>query len=99
MAPPTPRRQVAYSVQAENDLAAIWDCHANPYLDFLKNRIIMLAESKILGRQLPGNLSRSYLLMRRKSRGHGHIAVYEIAENAIIILHVFHSAQDWQEQQ
>jgi plasmid stabilization system protein ParE len=35
-------------------------------------------------------------LIRRKSRGHGHIAVYGVDESTVNILHVFHSAQDWQ---
>jgi plasmid stabilization system protein ParE len=35
-------------------------------------------------------------MMRRKTGGNAHVAVYSVDEQAVNLLHVFHSAQDWE---
>jgi plasmid stabilization system protein ParE len=37
-----------------------------------------------------------YIRIGRRKRGHGHIAVYRVDEDAVRVLHIFHTAQDWQ---
>ena len=34
--------------------------------------------------------------MRCKAKGHGHVVVYRFDETRIDVLHVFHTAQNWQ---
>ena len=37
-----------------------------------------------------------YLVMRRRKKWHGHLAVYRYDDKTIDVLHAFHTAQDWQ---
>lgn len=37
-----------------------------------------------------------YIIMRCKAKGHGHVVVYRFDETRIDVLHVFHTAQNWQ---
>lgn len=37
-----------------------------------------------------------YVLVRRKPKGYGHLVVYRVGEKTVDVLHVFHTAQDWQ---
>ena len=37
-----------------------------------------------------------YVDIRRKPKRHGHIVVYRFDDTRIDVLHVFHTAQDWQ---
>ncbi len=70
--------------------------HASRYFRFLRSQIDVLSTDHDRGKELPANPDLRFLLIRRKPRGYGHIAVYEIRAAAIIILHVFHTSQDWQ---
>ena len=36
-----------------------------------------------------------YRIVRRRLRGHGHVLVYKFDQNEVRLLHVFHTAQDW----
>jgi len=47
--------------------------------------------------KVPSRPEFKYFLIRRKSKGHGRIAVYRVTAKQIEILHVFHSAENWQE--
>ena len=96
---------VAYSPVALQELDAIWDWnettygreHAARYVEFLERHIDALAENYVRGRTVESRPEFRYLLMRRKSKGHGHVAVYRISGQQINVLHVFHTAQDWQQ--
>jgi plasmid stabilization system protein ParE len=37
-----------------------------------------------------------YFVIRRRSTGHGHVVVYRFDAQQVEVLHVFHTAQDWQ---
>jgi plasmid stabilization system protein ParE len=37
-----------------------------------------------------------YIIIRRKAKGHGHVAVYRTDDKDVSVLHVFHTSQDWQ---
>jgi plasmid stabilization system protein ParE len=37
-----------------------------------------------------------YLMIRRKAHGYGHVVVYRVTDVSVEVLHVFHTAQDWQ---
>jgi plasmid stabilization system protein ParE len=99
----TPRR-VIYAVAALQELDEIWDWNektygrerAVRYFDFLDQHVMELSVDPLKGRPVPGRQDLRYLPMKRRSRGHGHLAVYRTGEDAVHILHIFHTAQDWQ---
>jgi len=95
---------VVYAASALNQLDEIWDWnrrhygvgHANQYLEFLRRHIDALDGEHRRGKQVASRPELRYIVIRRKSRGHGHIAVYQVDGKQVNVLHVFHSAQDWQ---
>jgi len=104
MAAPELRLTVVVSPTAAGELADIWqwnadrygEPHADQYLAFLRGVIQQLPQLYVRGRAVTGLPQFRYLLIRRGSKGHGHIAVFRIVEAQIDVVHVFHSAQDWQ---
>lgn len=102
MASPELALKVAPSAVAE--LAGIWQwnverydrLHADEYLAFLTEAIRQLPATCQRGKCVPARPDLRHLMVRRKRRGHGHIVVYRFDETRIDVLHVFHSAQDWQ---
>jgi plasmid stabilization system protein ParE len=95
---------VVVSPTATAELADIWrwnaerynEAHADEYIDFVKNKLRQLPVLYKLGRPVPDRPGFHYLLLRRRAKGHAHIAVYRFDDNVIDVLHIFHSAQDWQ---
>ena len=95
---------VVYAAKALKELDEIWDWnqqhygseHADQYIEFLERHIDALSTDHPRGKQVGSRPELSYILIRRKSGGHGHIAVYGVDETQVNVLHVFHSAQDWQ---
>jgi plasmid stabilization system protein ParE len=85
-------------------LDAIWDWnaaahsreHAVSYLEFLLNHIEGLDVRHEQGNPVGRGTNLRYILIRRKSRGHGHVAVYRINAVTVDVLHDFHTAQNWQ---
>jgi plasmid stabilization system protein ParE len=65
-------------------------------LRFLKDAIRSLEDPNAAGKAVPGRPNVRYRLIRRRTSGHGHIVVYEIAGNQVSVLRVYHTAQDWQ---
>jgi plasmid stabilization system protein ParE len=63
---------------------------------FLKLNIDDLATAHGQGKKVAAHLGLRYIIIRRKAGGHGHIAVYKLDGNQVNVLHVFHTAQDWQ---
>jgi len=103
----TGRRQalpVVYAPLALQELDAIWDwnektysrAHAARYVDFLERHIDALGENHRRGRVVESCPELRYIQITYRSRGHGHVAVYRFDENEVNVLHVFHTAQDWQ---
>lgn len=89
--------------RALRDLDLIWAYnaekyspeHANRYDQFLLGHIERLGQSLNPGRQLPGNERRRYETFRYKSKAHGHIAIFTIFEDTLVVHRIFHTAQDW----
>ena len=100
-----PRKlKLIYSANSIDDLGEIWDwnaaqhgeTHANQYLEFLKKHILRIVESKNPGKEVPTRDSFRYLVIKRRNRGYGHIIIFQIEEESMLILHYYHTAQDWQ---
>jgi plasmid stabilization system protein ParE len=95
---------VILSAAAVNELADIWawhaehcdPLHANAYLAYLKPGIDNLSARSAVGRQVADHPELRYTVFRRQANGHGHVAVYRVDGRIVHVLHVFHTAQDWQ---
>jgi len=93
-----------YTVQALQDLdeVAAWNSerygpdHAAHYITMLRRQIGDLGESYPRGTAVPSRPDLRYVRLGKRQSGHGHIAVYRIGNDAVVVLHVFHTAQDWQ---
>ena len=104
MAEPPRRRTVIYATSALRELKAIWRWNAtkngasraDAYLRFLLRGIDNLATTYHLGRRVAAANDLQYRLLRRRSKGHGHVVVYRVVDDFVRVLHVFHTAQDWQ---
>ena len=95
--------KVVYSTQALRQLDEIADWneqqygseHAAQYIEFLERHIDALANKYELGLKLGSRPDLRYIQIRRRSKGHGHVAVYKINGDRVDVLHVFHTAQNW----
>ena len=96
-------RAVVLSPTVVDELHDIWrwnaerytPAHADAYLAFLKQRILGLDRNCQRGQVVSHRLDLRYMLLRRRSRGHGHVAVYSFDDREVRVLHIFHTAQDW----
>jgi plasmid stabilization system protein ParE len=94
---------VVYSAKALKQLDEIWDwneerynaSHADQYVEFLERHINALSVDDRQGKRVGNRHDLSYVLIRRKSKGHGHIAVFTVDKTQVNVLYIFHSAQDW----
>lgn len=99
-----PALPVIYAPAALQELDAIWDwtektysrSHAASYIDFLVRHVESLGRRYAQGHAVDVRPDLRYVLIRRKAKGHGHVAVYRFNDTEVHILHVFHTAQDWQ---
>jgi plasmid stabilization system protein ParE len=97
------RLTVIFAPIALDEIDAIWrrnahrynPPHADKYIHYLKTTIDNLADVLAHGKTVGVRSDLRYLLIRRKAKGHGHVAVYSVDGRAVNVLHVFHSAQDW----
>lgn len=104
MASPKPNPTGVLSPVAIDELAGIWQwnakpygvAHADAYLRYLKRAIDRLATNHAQGRTVGIRPDLQYILVRRQTKGHGQVAVYQTAAEQVNVLHVFHTAQDWQ---
>ncbi len=104
MAAQSGQRQVALSSAAIDALREIWHWnaehygmrHADAYIQHLQAAIDSLARPDVVGRPVAGRPDFRYLLIRRRSGGHGHVAVFQVSGEQITVLRLFHTAQDWQ---
>ena len=71
---------------------------AERYEQFLRKKIAGLAISYSLGSAVSDDPSMRYVLMKPRTGGDGHIAIYSVDFEAKVVevLHVFHTKQDWQ---
>lgn len=96
-------RTVILSPTVVDELHDIWrwnatqysPTHADAYLGFVKKRIFGLGRHCLRGQTISLRPDLRYLLIRRKSQGHGHVAVYQFDDMQVHVLHIFHTAQDW----
>lgn len=96
---------VRYALEAQLDLdeIAVWNAerygseHAARYIDYLQNQIEAHCQDSKMNHAVPSLPGLRYVLIRRKSAAHGHIAIFRRDEQLINVVHVFHTAQDWQQ--
>jgi len=104
MATEKPPLTVILSPTALDELDDIWRwnadhysvSHADDYLAYLNQSIGDLAENYVRGKAVSTRRDLHYVLIRHRSRRHGHVAVYNFDDREVHILHIFHTAQDWQ---
>lgn len=95
---------VVYAPLALQDIDVIWDWnektygpdHALRYVEFLQRHIEALGKNQSRGRVVESRPELRYILIRQRNRGDGHLAVFRVREGAVSVLHIFHTAQDWQ---
>lgn len=95
---------VIRSPDAIADLESIWRWnastygpeHADEYLKHLQDAIDKLSLHWAAGHIASGRIQVRYQLIRHKSRGYGHVVVYRVVDDAVRVLRVFHSAENWQ---
>jgi|SRR5579871_861946 len=105
MARKAPKLRVVYRERATLALLEVWDWNAeqykpelaDKYLAFLKRATDNLGTTYVQGRPVPTRPDFRYSLFKQRSRGFGHVAVYKVTEDAVEVLDIFHSAQDWHE--
>lgn len=103
MAGKPPKLKIYISPQALNTLDEIWDWnstrynveHAQKYVDFIKSKVNKLSTTYLTGKTINAGDELRYIIIKRNPRGHGHIAVYEVKNDAVYILNFYHTAQDW----
>lgn len=103
MARGNPPLEVAFTPAARADWLAIWhwnalqygETRADAYIRFLEAEIDKLAQSPKIGIEVPEFPGVRGRLSKRRSRGHGHIVFYRVAETRLEIIHIAHTAQDW----
>jgi plasmid stabilization system protein ParE len=104
MARITPKLTIEYTVESIADLDKVWDwnaeqydeAHASRYIEFLKKKVGKLVATNYPGKPVPTHESYRYEILKRRSRGHGHLAVFQIVGSILRILRFYHSSQDWQ---
>lgn len=95
---------VSLSPAALQSLDEIWGwnarrygaAHADKYSAFLLEKTNQLSTTYFLGKAVPTVPRLSYIVIRRRRKGHGHLAVYELVGDTIYVLQFYHTAQDWQ---
>lgn len=95
---------VSLSPAALSTLDEIWGwnaqnygvVHANQYIAFLLAETDKLRSVYFTGKPVPTLPRLSYIVIRRRRKGHGHLAVYELIGDVIHVLQFYHTAQDWQ---
>jgi len=95
---------VIYANNAIRELEVIADwnektysrAHAKSYIAFLEQHIDALAKNHAKGRPVSSRPDLRYIEIRRKTGGYSHFAIYSVGDQAVNLLHVFHSSQDWE---
>lgn len=98
------RLTLEYTAESIADLDEIWEWnaerfgvdHANRYIAFLKIQCGKLTTTETPGRPVPTRDRYRYSIIKRRSKGHGHVAVFELAGRVLRLLRYFHTSQDWQ---
>lgn len=96
--------KIVYSPTAAKEMSEIWIWNAEKYgvvwadryLAFLQGEIRTISVAAGKDREVPKRAGLFYRVIRRRQRGHGHIVVYQVGVNEVVVLHLFHTAQNWQ---
>ena len=105
MARKPPKLKVQFSPRARNSLYEIWEWnastydadHADAYIAFLEESTNELATEYLTGNVVSVAPELRYIVIRRRTRGHGHVAIYKIvADTFVNVLNFYHTSQDWQ---
>lgn len=62
----------------------------------MEDQIESLEDDWYLGLSIEGHPGLRYHIMKRRPGGDGHIALYLVEEDRVLVLRVFHTKQDWQ---
>ncbi len=103
MAAKSRRRTVTVSPAVLLSLREIWlwnanrygSRHADGYLKFIDSAMESLSLPENTGRPIVNRPDLNYLLIRRRQGGHGHVAVFQMQGDQVVVLRLFHTAQDW----
>ena len=96
------RVELSASALAKLDEIGDWNAqtygaeHAHEYVSFLKAETAKLSTLYFLGKRVPNRSNLHYIVIRKRRRGHGHIAVFELIGDVIYVITYYHTAQDWQ---
>ncbi len=104
MASQKPPLTVIRSPAAIDELNDIWRWnaeryslpHADEYLLYLTDSIADLSHDHLAGKTISARPNLRYILVRRRASGHGHVVAYRFDDKEVRILHIFHTAQDWE---
>ena len=104
MASNPPRLNITLTPRARRDLDGIWAWnaedrspdHADAYDSFLLQQIDKLQTDYPRGRPLDVAPECQYVTFKKSQRGHGHYVIYQVHENTVEILRLFHTRQDWE---
>jgi plasmid stabilization system protein ParE len=96
-----PRLEVQISTRASRQLSEIWlwnakrynPNHADRYDSFLLASIEKIARSSETWQRV--GKYRYFVARKGRTKGHGHLFVFEVLQEKIAVLFIFHSAQDW----
>lgn len=97
-----PKIRYAHTAQLDLDEIAVWNQkrywseHAARYVDYLQSQIEEHCHDDQKSHVVASHPGLLYVMIRRKKSGHGHIAIFQRDDQRINVLHVFHSAQNWQ---
>ncbi len=70
--------------------------HARDCITFLERRIGGLASDFAKGRAVSTRPDLRYIRIQNRSKAYGHVAVYIFDDEAVTVVHVFHTSQDWE---
>lgn len=95
--------ELHFTPDARADLVGIWQWNANEfgvrradgYVEFLLTEIEKVAKQPdgcVAVPEFPGLMRK---LIKRRSRGNGHIVFFRVRESRLEVIHIYHTAQDW----
>jgi plasmid stabilization system protein ParE len=70
--------------------------HARRYIAFVIDQTEKLRTLHFAGKPVPTRPNLAYVIIRRNRKGHGHVAVYQVLGDLVMVLNYYHTAQDWQ---
>ena len=108
MASRKPQLKVSLSHPVANELDEIYRYNirkrgraaADRYITFLNAKLDSLAVEYDRGKAVESRPDLRYMLMKKRTSGDGHIAVYYIDDAAatVDVRFIFHTKQDWENQ-